>query len=746
MLRGKYNLASLSLSLVAGMLAAMPMGQTRTVHVTDVAKTAPAYAGYLFTYFTGEGTANGEQIHFALSQGNDPLHWQQLNNGNPTLVSTLGDKGVRDPFIIRSPDGGKFFLIATDLRIFGNGNWDAAQRTGSKSIVVWESTDLVNWTDQRLVKVSPDTAGNTWAPEAYYDDALGAYVLFWASKIYAADDPNHTGATYNKMMYATTRDFRTFNAPQVWDDPGYSVIDSTLIKHDGTYYRFTKDERNPSSSSPCSKFIIEEKSASILNPHYDFVAECLGRGAISRGEGPTVFKSNTEEKWYLFIDEFGGRGYVPFESTDLGSGHWTIASNYTLPASPRHGTVLPVTQAEYDRLLRAYQPDQLVERVDDVSVATGIGDAPVLPATVTAHYADGSSRPAAVTWDRVPHSAYASPAIFTVRGSLAPGVNIRARAQVTVRRQVLPGLYADPNIARFGDTFYIYPTTDGFAGWSGTQFTAFSSKDLVHWEDHGVILDLGPDITWADNSAWAPTIAQKNGKYYFYFSGGLATGDTRKQLGVAVADSPTGPFRDALGHPLVAAGAYSGQMIDSAVFTDDNGQSYLYWGNGNSYQVPLNADMVSFDPTKVRTYKPTGYNEGSFVFKRKGLYYFMWSENDTRSENYQVAYATSTSPLGPWSARRGAILQKNLALGIKGTGHNSVIRVPGTDDWYIVYHRFAIPNGDGTHRETTIDRMDFNRDGTIKNVVPTLGSICPVTIASPGDPRGSAPGAASSPS
>lgn len=332
-----------SLILVAALLGGVP---------ADRAGAAPAYAGYLFTYFTGEGTPNGEQIYFALSRGNDPLHWRQLNNGNPVLTSTLGDRGVRDPFIIRSPRGDRFFLIATDLRIFGNGDWDAAQRTGSKSIMVWESTNLVRWTDQRLVKVSPDTAGNTWAPEAFYDESLGAFVVFWASKIYAEDDPEHTGSTYNRMMYATTRDFRTFSAPRVWKDPGYSVIDSTVIKHDGTYYRFTKDERNPSSSGPCGKFIIAERSRSILDPEYDLVAECIGRGAISRGEGPTVFKSNTEDRWYLFIDEFGGRGYVPFESTDLGSGRWTVSSGYALPTSPRHGTVLPVTRAEYDRLLR----------------------------------------------------------------------------------------------------------------------------------------------------------------------------------------------------------------------------------------------------------------------------------------------------------------------------------------------------------------------------------------------------------
>jgi len=123
---------------------------------------------------------------------------------------------------------------------------------------------------------------------------------------------------------------------------------------------------------------------------------------------------------------------------------------------------------------------------------------------------------------------------------------------LVMRSPVLPGFTADPNIVRFGDTYYIYPTTDGFANWSGTQFKAYSSKDLVHWTDHGIILDLGPDISWANGRAWAPTMTAKNGKYYFCYSA-----DTN--IGVAVSDSPTGPFTDPLGkrdrEPVRALGA-----------------------------------------------------------------------------------------------------------------------------------------------------------------------------------------------
>ncbi|MEV0176496.1 family 43 glycosylhydrolase [Streptomyces sp. NPDC050803] len=720
------------LSLLLTLLTAPP----GSAHSGAPPVKQPKYAGYLFAYFTGEGTADGEQIRYALSRGNDALHWRELNAGKPVLTSTIGEKGLRDPFVIRSPEGDKFYMIATDLRMYrsSSGSWDYVQRHGSKSIMVWESTDLVNWTDQRLVKVSPDSAGNTWAPEAYWDETLGEYVVFWASKLYADDDPEHTGSTYNKMLYATTKDFRTFSEPKVWNDPGYSVIDSTVVEHEGTYYRYTKDERDPGSANPCSKFITGEKSTSLTDTSYDFVSDCIGSGAMDRGEGPTVFKSNTEEKWYLFIDEYGGRGYLPFETTDLDSGQWTPSTDYQLPASPRHGTVIPVTQEEYDRLLSAYpaSPASVVDATargqKGYAIVTEAANKVVLPMEPDAdlrHLAPKlwAGEGATVSPRSGTHRDFRTPQTYTVTAADGTSRTWTVEA-VPTRSPVLPGLNADPDVQYLDGEYWIYPTTDGFRGWGGTQFKAYSSKDLVHWKDHGVILDLGPDVSWADKYAWAPAIAERDGKYYFYFC-------AEQQIGVAVADSPAGPFKDALGEPLVAkGGAWSGQMIDPAVFTDDDGTSYLYWGNGRGYVVPLNDDMVSFDPAQVKDITPANFREGSFVIKRNGTYYFMWSEDDTRSENYHVACATGPSPLGPWT-KQGTILSKRPEYGIKGTGHHSVVNAPGTDDWYIVYHRFALngpgkPGGDGTHRETTIDRLRFAQDGTILPVVPTLESIRPV--------------------
>jgi len=298
-----------------------------------------------------------------------------------------------------------------------------------------------------------------------------------------------------------------------------------------------------------------------------------------------------------------------------------------------------------------------------------------------------------------------------------------------IHNPVLKGLYADPDILFSKQTgkYYLYPTSDGFTGWSGTYFKTFSSVDLINWKDEGVIIDLAKDVSWAKKNAWAPSIIEKQVdgkfKYYFYFC-------AAQKIGVAVADYPAGPFTDS-GKPLIdkfPAGISDGQQIDPAVFNDpQTGKNYIYWGNGYMAVAELNDDMVSIKSgtTKILTPDST-FREGCYVIYRKGLYYFMWSEDDTRSENYRVRYGTSSSPTGKISIpENNLILAKDSIAGIYATGHNSVIQVPGKDEWYIVYHRFNYPNGiklgnaAGYNREVCIDKLEFNKDGSIKQVKPT---------------------------
>lgn len=656
-------------------------------NVRKTPRDALEYEAYAFLYFTGN-TIAGEKIYLAASKGNDALQWNELNNAQPILTSSEGTKGLRDPFIIRSPEGDTFYLLATDLSIGSGTSWGDSVRNGSRYLEIWESNDLISWSQQRHVLISPPTAGNTWAPEAYYDTAICAYVVFWASDLYNETDTAHTGTSYQRVLISTTRDFVTFSTPEIWQDAGTARIDSTVIEEDGIYYRFTKDE---GSVTGCTDIIQESSSVLLSNlTSWSSIATCIGRKAgTSAVEGPTSFKANPNDvngpKFYLFVDEYTSRGYIPLETLDIANPSWAVSSSYSLPASPRHGTVIPITAAEL--------------------------------AAITQHYG-------------------------VVNSSSSSSLSSSNKRSGTLSKRVspvLPGLFADPNIAVYGDMFYIYATTDGYAGWGGNIFYVWSSPDLVSWtRSIDPILTLNGtfgNVPWATGNAWAPTITEKEGKYYFYFSGQNPLYN-RKTIGVAVSCSPEGPFVAEKEAMIINGGnetLTSGQAIDPDAFQDPiSGKYYLFWGNGIALMGELGDDLISikWDTVEDITANLTGFREGQFIVYREGLYHLTYSVDDTGSVNYHVGYATATSVLGPWTYR-GVVLQKREELGILATGHDSMIQVPGTDDWYMAYHRFRIPDGNGTFRETTIDKVEWDASsGFMMEVVPTLTSVEAETVPS----------------
>lgn len=300
---------------------------------------------------------------------------------------------------------------------------------------------------------------------------------------------------------------------------------------------------------------------------------------------------------------------------------------------------------------------------------------------------------------------------------------------------IITGYYADPEILYSNQTnkYYLYPTSDGFEGWGGFYFKTFSSDNLKDWKEENVIIDLKKDVSWADGNAWAPCIIEKKTgkntyKYYYYFSGGKE--GQPKKIGVAVADNPCGPFKDS-GKPLIdfkPEGVKGGQEIDPDVFFDPvSKKDYIYWGNGYMAGAELNKDMISIKKNTVKLMTPDKtFREAVYVFYRNGLYYFLWSEDDTGSANYKVRYATAKSPLGPLTIPAdNIVIMKDESNGIYGTGHNSILQVPDKDEWYIFYHRISRPDGirkpyPGTSREVCMDRLYFNEDGSIKQVKPSL--------------------------
>ncbi|TLV02612.1 glycoside hydrolase family 43 protein [Dyadobacter luticola] len=295
---------------------------------------------------------------------------------------------------------------------------------------------------------------------------------------------------------------------------------------------------------------------------------------------------------------------------------------------------------------------------------------------------------------------------------------------------VFPGWYADPEGIIFNKTYWIYPTYSAPYD-EQTHFDAFSSKDLVTWEKHNNILDNNA-IKWAKRAMWAPSIIEKDKKYYFFFGANDIQSDNEYGgIGVAVADNPAGPFKDYLGKPLVDKFHNGAQPIDQFVFKDKDGQHYLFYGGWKHCNVAkLKPDFTGFVPFEdgktFREITPEGYVEGPFMFIRNGKYYFMWSEGGWTGPNYSVAYAVADSPFGPFK-RVDKILQQDPAVA-RGAGHHSVIQIPGKDEWYIVYHRRPLTETDGNHRETCVDVMTFDEKGMINPVKITREGVKAVPL------------------
>jgi beta-xylosidase len=295
---------------------------------------------------------------------------------------------------------------------------------------------------------------------------------------------------------------------------------------------------------------------------------------------------------------------------------------------------------------------------------------------------------------------------------------------------ILPGWYADPEAHVFAGKYWIYPTYSAPYG-EQTFMDAFSSTDLVTWTKHPRILDI-KNVTWAKRAMWAPSVVEKDGWHYLFFGANDIQNDREAGgIGVARARQPDGPFEDHLGRPLIDKFHNGAQPIDQFVFQDRDGAWYIVYGGWRHCNIArLRQDFHGFEPfpdgTTFKEITPQGYVEGPFMFLRNGKYYFMWSEGGWTGPNYSVAYAIADSPLGPFQ-RLGKILQQDPNVAT-GAGHHSVIKLPGKDVYYIVYHRRPLGERDGNHRVVCIDRMEFDDQGQIKPVKITFEGVARVQL------------------
>lgn len=683
---------------------------------------------YLFTYFTGNAKVD-EQIRFAIS--NDGYNFRALNGNQPVILSAAISEtgGVRDPHILRGADGKTFYMVVTDM-VSALG-WDS-----NRAMVLLKSTDLINWTSS-VVNIQKRFPGNdslkrVWAPQTIYDATANKYMIYWSMKHGKGAD-----IIYYAYANAAFTDLETEPKQLFFSPTNGSCIDGDIVFKDGKYHLFFKTEGEGAGI----KIAVSDK----LTEGY-VLQDKYVQQTIDPVEGAGVFKLNNGEGYILMYDVYTKGKYQFTKTKDLKT-FTVIDEEVNMNFHPRHGTVMPITATEAGRLIRKWgtvedvissasskQIKKINTKVDTVnktvylSVKPGTKLNAFNPSFII--FPDVQVKPGAVQDFSKGGVKY----VVTIAGQKSQTWKVVAQEN---HNPVLEGFYADPDILYSEKTkkCYIYPTSDGFNNWSGTYFKTFSSADLVNWKDEGVILDLNKDVSWAKRNAWAPCIIEKkiNGqyKYFYYFT-------AAQKIGVAVADDPAGPFVD-MGKALIGekpAGIKGGQEIDPEVFTDPKtGKSYLYWGNGYMAVAELNDDMISLKQESLKIITPTDktFREGTTVFYRNGQYYFMWSEDDTRSENYRVRYGTSSSPLGPISIpANNLVIAKDSTTGIYGTGHNSILQIPGKDEWYIVYHRFNYPNGinmgraAGYNREVCIDKLTFNTDGSINKVVPTHKGIPPL--------------------
>ncbi len=720
-------------------------GEARAQRTFDVSiHPRENYKSYLFVYFPSN---NNENLYYALSS--DGYNYTPINGGRAffTADTTTVMGGLRDPHILRGNDGW-FYMVNTDMKC--SLGWDS-----NRGIVLSRSRDLIHW-NNATVHFPSRFAGTTfanvdrvWAPETIYDPDAGKYMVYFSIRTTDGTAP------YDKDYYCyANADFTDLEGtPEYFYDRGSATIDMDIVysESDSLYHGFYKNEGEGGICKVTARRLTPEPGQP-AGSQWSEPTRTLQQ-TTENVEGAGVFKLINRDSWILMYDCYSNGHYQFCSSPNLTS--FTFVQNTATSGAftPRHGTVIPITAEEEARLLEAFPVSGLTPRVErsnsKAMKTTNIDNSgstmflPVEPGTDLSAF-DPELVPAiGTTISPVgPQDFTSGPVAYTLTsGSATTTLNVSAAVE---GNPIIPDFHADPEVLFSKKTgrFYVYPTTDGFPGWGGYTFDVFSSPDMVHFSNEGTILNLqtNRDVVWSSGNAWAPCIEEKwvDGKwrYYFYFSGQNRL-LSKKTLGVAVSESPTGPFK-AASQPLFVASA-AGQMIDSDVFTDPvSGQSYLYYGNGKLCYRLLGDDMMSVGSDEY-VITPVGgtladyaFREGVYVFYRNGLYYFLWSVDDTGATNYHVAYGTSTSPTGPIQvAANPIVIIQDPTNRIYGTGHNSILNIPGTDDWYIVYHRINkhfLNDGPGIHREVCADKLTFAADGTINRVTPTRQGIEPVVM------------------
>ena len=619
-------------------------------------KNTEKFEGYLFAYFEGTGKAREqEQIRFAVSE--NAVNWFALNQNQPVLRSELISQtgGVRDPHILRGEDGKSFYMVATDMFTHRNG-WD-----NNPGIVMLKSDNLLDWKHSiiDLEKLYPKKFKNVkwvWAPQTIFDPKAKKYLVYFTVRFHNDEKLDFYCAYANK-------DFSAFEKePKLMFRAKYGAIDGDIIYKDGLYHFFYKGNTKDANGKEVKNGILKAVSKSLQGPwkeEFEYLDAYATKGVSV--EGSSVFKLNNSDEYFLMYDLYRDKRFEFQRSTDLkkfSAGPESFTKNF----APRHGSVISITRDEARRLQARWGgvPETLLQPTSDTDL----------------HRFEAKGNPI------ITHK-------FT----------------------------ADPAAIVKGDTLWMFIGHD-FAGnqrnYKMKDWLAFSTTDMKTFTEHPVPLKI-TDFTWATSGdAFAGHVAERNGKYYWYISTNW-TG-----IGVAVADRPQGPYKDALGKPLLTNkdcydSSHSWACIDPAIFTDDDGTPWIFWGNRECYYAKLKDNMIEIDG-EIRKIDFPGFSftEAPWVHKYNGKYYLTYATEFPE----KIAYAMADNIQGPWEYK--GIL--NEIAGNSNTNHQGIVEFKG--QWYFLYHNGGINTDGGSYsRSVCIDKMYYNADGTIRKIEMTTKGV-----------------------
>lgn len=610
------------------------------------------FSGYLFAYFEGSGDKN-KQEQLRFGVSENAVSWFALNNNQPVISSSeISQTGGIRDPHILRGEEENAFYITATDMFVRKNGWES-----NPGIVMLHSNDLIHWKHAivDLSKAYPKKFGNVkwvWAPQTIYDRKAKKYLIYFTVRFCGDDKLDFYSAYANK-------DFTGFEEePRLMFHPRYGGIDGDIIYKDGIYHFFFKGNTKDENGKEIKNGIRQATAKSLKGPwieDFHYLDAYSDKGTVV--EGSSVFKLNHSDQYILMYDLYTNLRYEFQRTSDLS--HFTSTpESFTKNFNPRHGSVISITREEARRLQAEWGgvPESLLQPKDapDQYHFTSTGN-PIITHEYT----------------------------------------------------------ADPAALVKGDTLWLFTGHDfagGQKGYKMKDWLVYSTTNLRNWTEYPVPLKIS-DFSWAKSGdAYAGQVIERNGKYYWYISTNWSG------IGVAVADRPQGPYKDALGRPLLTnkdcfASTHSWACIDPTIFIDDDGQAWLFWGNQECYYARLKENMVEINgEVKKMDFEGMRFTEAPWIHKYKDKYYLSYASGFPE----KIAYAMADKIDGPYQYK--GIL--NEIAGNSNTNHQAIVEFKG--HWYFIYHNGAIQTDGGSFsRSVCINRLDYNTDGTIKRIVMT---------------------------